>query len=141
MQYAATMAVEHALGIAGGAGSVAKAGGGILVELRPFEAVGLSRHQLFISRQAIDSCALRLGRITEIDPALNSRTLRHQLLHQVDEGGIEEDEAILGVIDDVDDLIDEQAGVHGVTNTAHARNPIIKLKMAVPLPPPRRHGH
>jgi hypothetical protein len=56
------------------------------------------------------------------------------LLHQIDESGIEEDEAILRVIDDVDDLIDEQAGIYGVANCAHARNAIIEFEMAVAVP-------
>ena len=60
------------------------------------------------------------------------------MLDQIDEGGIEEHEAVFGVIDDVDDLLDEQARVDGVAHRAHAGDAVVQLEMAVAVPGQRR---
>ena len=46
--------------------------------------------------------------------------------------------AILGVVDDVGDLVGEQARIDGVTDRADAGDAVVQLEMAVVVPGERR---
>ena len=58
-------------------------------------------------------------------------------LQQRYEGEVDEDVRILGVVDDVDELLGEQARIDGVQDGAHARHAVVELEMPVAVP---RHG-
>src|SRR5579885_2833224 len=68
------------------------------------------------------------------DPAFDVRAMRLQLLDERDEGEVEEDVAVLGMIDDVDDLLGEEARIDGMADRAHAGDAIIDLEMAKAVP-------
>ncbi len=60
--------------------------------------------------------------------------LRRQLLHQRREAQVEEDDLVLGMVDDVAELIGEEARVDGVADGADAGDAEIELVMAVAVP-------
>ena len=72
------------------------------------------------------------------DEALDGGYPLAQLLEQRHEGQIEEDEAVGRVIDDVGDLVVEQARVDGVAHRADARDAVVELEVPVAVPRQRR---
>ncbi len=64
--------------------------------------------------------------------------LGSKLLGHGDEGEIEEEQLILGVIDDVAQLVVEEARVDGVADRAHPRDAEIELEVPVGVPGQRR---
>ncbi len=67
-------------------------------------------------------------------PALHLRAVRLELGDERRKGEIEEDVFILGVIDDVDDLLGEEPRIDGVADRAHAGDGEIDLEMAEAVP-------
>ena len=55
-------------------------------------------------------------------------------LDQLEEGQVEEHVLVLGMIDDVADLLGEQARIDGVTHGAAARGGVVDLEMAEAVP-------
>ena len=64
----------------------------------------------------------------------NARQLGQQLLDRGQQVEVDEQELVLGVIDDVDDLLGEQARVDGVADRTHAGDAVIQLEMPVAVP-------
>ena len=62
-----------------------------------------------------------------------------ELLDQRQEGQVEEQRGVLGVVGDVGDLLGEQARVDGVADRADAGDGVVELEMAVAVPGQRRH--
>ena len=60
--------------------------------------------------------------------------LRQQLLDGRQQVQVDEEELILGVIDDVDDLLGKEARVDRVADRAHAGNAVVQLEVAVAVP-------
>ena len=67
-------------------------------------------------------------------PAAHALALRRDLLDQREEGQVETDVLVLGVVDDVDDLLGEQARVDGMAHRTHAGHRVVDLEMAEPVP-------
>ena len=55
-------------------------------------------------------------------------------LHQLDEGEVDEQDAVFRVVDDVDDLLREEPRVHRVQHGAHARDAVEELQVAIAVP-------
>jgi hypothetical protein len=130
MQHRRAVAVEHALGFAGGARGVAERAGSLLVELRPVEVVALGRDQIVVER---DRRKRGLGAAEQNDPHVLGQ-LRPQPLDQRDEAGFEEKQPVGGVIEDVDDLFVGQHRVDRVADPADPGNPVVELEVAVGVP-------
>ena len=60
--------------------------------------------------------------------------MRHERLDRAHQRYVVEDGAILGVIEDVRDLVREEADVDGVQHRADHRHRIVELEMAVAVP-------
>ena len=65
---------------------------------------------------------------------LDVRHLRSKLLQDRHERVVDEDHAIRGVVDDVDDLLGEQAHVERVQDRADARHRHVELEVALVVP-------
>ena len=135
VQQRRAMVIEHALGIARGARGVAKRGSRTFIELRPFVSAGLVRDQLLVDQQVGDLAVLGQMRAVGHGHDMAHRLeLRQQLLDRRQEVEVDEEELILGVVDDVDDLLGEEPRVDGVADRAHAGDAVIELEMAVAVP-------
>src|SRR5215471_8224235 len=128
------MAVEGALGLAGGAGGVAERGRSPLIELRPHEIRVLGIDQSLVTRK-LGEAGGRLGALRrhQHNPAV-LRKLRSQPLDQRDEAGVDEEKPVAGVIDDVDDLVVEQPGIDRMANRADTGDAVIELEVAKGVP-------
>ncbi|MCY1374628.1 hypothetical protein D9M69_619810 [compost metagenome] len=68
------------------------------------------------------------------------RELWREAREQLGEAGVEEHVAVFGVVQDVGDLLREQARVHCVQHGLHARDAEVQLDMAVRVPGQRGHA-
>jgi hypothetical protein len=130
MQHGGAMAVERPLRVAGGAGGVAQGRAGPLVELRPVELIAVLSDQLVIDAGHRQRCR----RLAQQYEAAVFGKLRRQALDQRNEARVEKEQAIGGMVDDVDDLVIKQPRVDRVTNGTNARDAVIQLKMAEGIP-------
>ncbi|MHC2407966.1 hypothetical protein ACVJGC_000557 [Bradyrhizobium diazoefficiens] len=127
--------IDHALGISRRPRGIADGGGGFFVELRPGEAgVVLSSEKLLV---AMDVYKLRLRHPLargHHDVSLDRLQLRRDRLDDRQRGAVDEQQAVFGVVDDVDELLGKQPRIDGVQHIAHARRGVEHLEMAVGIP-------
>ena len=71
---------------------------------------------------------------------LHARELVLQLLQQGHEGEVEEEQAVFGVVDDVDDLVGEQPRIDGVIDRADPGDAVPGFQMPPGVPGERRHA-
>ena len=127
------MAVEHALGLAGRSRCVAKPGGRLFIELGELGALGLVREQLFVVVRG-------LGMAGGSGPRSSITTYprRGQLALHLGDGArdrlVQEDEPVVGVIDDVDDLVARQADVDRVQDRPDRRHGEVELEVPMVVP-------
>ena len=132
------MAVEHALGLAGGSGRVAEGGCRALVEPGPGKVVVGLLHQLLVAvkgaarRQARRGHVLGVGHHDHGGGAVAEPG--DQPLDQRDEGEVDEQDTVLGMVDDVGDLPVEEPRVDGVDHGTHAGDGEVELVVAVAVP-------
>jgi hypothetical protein len=140
MQDRRAVRIQRAFRIAGRAGRVAQAGGRALVELRPRIVVALRADQVFIAQQRVDAritwerCAVAQGH-----PGLDARAGARQRGDNRQEGQVEEQHLVVGVVDDVGDLFRVQAGIDRVQHGAGARDAVIQFEVPVAVPGQRGH--
>jgi hypothetical protein len=79
-----------------------------------------------------------VGGIGQHDVALDGRQPLLQPLHQRHEGEVEEEQPVLGVVDDVDDLLVEEPRVDRVIDRADAGDAVPGLEMPPGVPGERR---
>ena len=139
MQHVGAVRIEHALGIAGGAGGVAHAGRGVLVERLPGEvAVGFG--DPFLIGHGIFQRGRRHMRGVGQDHILLDRLkLVGELFQDRHESEIDHHDAIFGVIDDPADLVGEQPRIDGVIDGADAHDAVPGFEMPPCVPRQRRH--
>ena len=93
----------------------------------------------FLVRHRVAQAGLRHVRgVGEDHVALDGRQLVLQLLHQRHEGQVEEHQPVFGVIDDVGDLLGEQARIDGVIDRADAGDAVPGFQMPPGVPGERR---
>ncbi len=139
MQHIRAVRIEHAFRRAGGAGRVAHAGGGILVERAPGE-VAIDLADPFLVRHRVAQAGRRqVGRIGEHDGAFDRRQAAGQLLQERQEAEIGHDRAVFRVVDDPGDLLGKQARVDGVIDRPDAENAVPCFQVAPGVPGERRH--
>ena len=135
MQQGGTVAVEHALGIAGGAAGVTEAGGGVFVELRPGVGAGLGSNQRLVADEVGYARPFRqLVGITQGHPQFDAGAFGLHGGHQRREGGVKAHHAVFGVVDDPGQLLGMQAGVEGVQHPARTADTVVHLQVAVTVP-------
>ena len=139
VQHHRAVGIEHALGLARGARRVAERAGGVLVELGPREGRRHLGQQALVAEQAAH---LAVGRhvlaVRHQHVGLDGLESGGDLLDQRQEGRIEEQRRVLGVVGDVGDLLGEQPRVDGVADGADAGDGVVELEVAVAVPGQRR---
>ncbi len=133
MQHGGAVRIQRPLRIAGRARRVAQAGGGVLVEQRPGVLGALRGQQVFVAQHR-HAGGRHVRAVGHRHPALDVRAMRREALDQRHEGQVEEDVLIIGVVDDVGDLVGEQARIDGVAHRARARHAIVDLQVPVAVP-------
>ncbi len=139
MQHHGAVRIEYALGIAGGARRVAQEGAKVLVQARPGDVRAFARQQGFIAQRA-DRARSRALFVRQHDEGLHRRQLRREALDHGEEVAVEQEDGAFGVVDRVDDLLVEQAGVGGVQNRADPRHGVEQLEMPVGVPGKTGHA-
>ena len=128
------MRIEHALGIAGRAGGVAKAGGGALVECLPLKVGVDFADPVLIGDRVLEPGRGHVRRVGQDDIALDRRQMIGQSLEQRHEGQIRHHHPVLGVVDDPSDLLGKETRVDGVVDRADPGDAIPGFEMAVAVP-------
>ena len=131
------MTVGDALRIAGGAGGVTHGGGAALVGLDPIERGFLRANRLVII--ACCGAGERFGKcgvigVADNEEVLDVRQRARDPAEQRDERCVDDDDAIVGVVDHVGQLLGEQADVQGVEHGAHRRDGQVRLQMLGVVP-------
>ena len=134
VQHRRAVVKERALGIAGGAGRVAKAARRGLVELRPGKLPRQIRDQALVIHQTREPARGHVAGIAQYHYALEGGQLGRQLLQQRQEHGVGEQVAILGMVHDVGDLVREQPRIDRVTDGAAAGDGVVQLEVPVVVP-------
>ncbi|GAA3227457.1 hypothetical protein GCM10020256_38840 [Streptomyces thermocoprophilus] len=130
-----TVAVDHALGVAGRAGGVAHGGGGALVQLGPLVRVGLPGEQLLV----LVDLGVRVREEGAVsgpgdDDVLDRLEVRQQRGEQGQQGAVGDDHAVGGVVDDPRELLGGQAQVEGVEHGAHGGDGEVRLDVLGVVP-------
>ena len=121
--------VEHALRVAGGAARVAERRRGALVDLGPRVLAGAGLVEKLLVG---DGARQRVEVAVAHDHVLaHARQLRRELGQRLDQRAVDEDDAVLGVVDDVDDLLGEQADVQRVQHGAVGGHRHVELEVAL----------
>ncbi len=124
------MAVDHALGIAGGAGGVAHGGGGALVEIGPGELGLFGGEKFFVAEKVVGQA----GRIAHDDDVFDGPKVFRDAGERRIERCVDEDDAVFAVIDDEGELVREQSDVQRVDDGAHRRNGVVGFEMLLGVP-------
>ncbi len=131
--------IDDALGVAGRAGGVADRRRTALVERGPGEIpLILGGDQCFV---AMDVRQLRFRHVAGVghdDVADDTGEARRDRLGDRQRQPVDEQPAILGMIDDVDELFGEQPGIDRVQHGAAARRGVEHLEVSVGVPSQRR---
>ncbi len=134
MQHVRAMRIDDALGISGRARRVAHAGGVVFGDLDPLEIAVDGGDPVFIGDRVLERGLRHVRLVGEDHVALDLRQLVGDLLQQRHEGKVHHHHAIFGVIDDVDDLVREQARIDGVIDRAGAKDAVPGLQMPPGVP-------
>ena len=132
------MRIEHALGMAGGAGGVAEPGGGALVEFLPGEIAVDLGDPVLVGDRVLELGRRHVGGVGENDIALDRRQFVGDRLQERHEGEIDQRHPVFGVVHDPGDLLGEKARIDGVINRASAGDAVPAFEMPVAVPRQRR---
>jgi hypothetical protein len=135
VQVLGAVLVLHPFRIARGAAGVAQPERRVLVDLRPVVPGRLAGDEgLVVHRvRQVGVPVLEPG-FGRNDDALDAGHAALELLEQRQDVGIDDDHLVLGVIDDVLEVVIRQADVQGVQHRAHARGGMVGLQMARAVP-------
>ena len=139
MQHVGAMRIDHAFRVAGGAGGVAHAGRGILVERSPGEIVVDLADPFLIGDRVAQRGGRQMRRVGEHHVALDRDQPVGELLQERQEGEIGHQHARLGMVDDPGDLVGEQARIDGVIDGADPQDAVPGFQMPGGIPGERRH--
>ena len=129
MQGERTVRIHHTLGVAGRAGRVAHRGGAALVRIGEVAAGRRAGDQRVVVEVAV---AHRLG-CADHDRDRHA-DLRLHLFPQRQQGFVDDHRSILGVVDDVGELVGMKAKVQRVQDAAHQRDAEIGLEVRPVIP-------
>ena len=140
MQDGGSVAVQRRLRIARGAAGVAHARGRVLVEARPFVGGRLAADPGLVAHQVGNAAVLRqLVGVAQRHELADGRAARVHGLHQRQEGHVEAQHLVFGVVGDPGDLVGMQARIDGVEHAAGTADAEVQLQVAVAVP--RQRGH
>jgi hypothetical protein len=127
------MRIQHALGLAGGAAGVAQPRRGVFVEAAPLRR-RMRLDQRLVGREAGDSRRGQIGALSQQYHALERRAGLKHGLDQRQKCGVDEENAIFGMVDDIDELRRMQPGVQGMAHgaDAHGRVPHFHMLRGIP---------
>ena len=131
------MRIRDAFRVAGRPRRVAHRGGASFVDLRPREARLLGREQLFVSKDVAGQSTRVAFRRAGHDVRLDGLEVGCDARKQGNEGIVDDDDLVLGVVDDVRQLVREEPQVQRVHHSAHTRNGEIRLEMLLRVPAER----
>ena len=133
MHHQRAVAVEHALGMPGGAGGVTEPGRVVLADGRGREVRQLGLDQLLV----IDG-ALRDGLAVPPDDDVARLHLRAEAFPERPEHVVEDHHRIVGVIDDVRDVLHREPRIERVQDGAAEGDSEVRLQMTAVVPGERR---
>ena len=130
--------VDDALGVARRARGVTHDRGGALVELGPLEAGLLGREEGLVVDRLAEHAASSSGPWTMmcLTVGIWSRTFAKRR----DQRSVDDDDRVLGVVDDEGQLFGEEPDVERVQDGAHARDGEVGLHVRLVVPHERRHA-
>ena len=131
------MAVQHALRITCCSGCVTECAGTVFIDIGPIELIALPFHQCFVAVHILDRCLRHVLGRSHDDPSLHAGALWRNFFDERPEVWIQEYVLVLGVIDDVDNLLGKQSRINRVTNIAGAGARVIGLEMPIVVPSQR----
>jgi hypothetical protein len=140
VQIDGAVAVDHALGVAGGAGGVAHRGGRALVQLRPVVRRRLARDQLLVLVHP-DRGPGQQGAVARAgdDDVLDRLQMRQQRGEEREQGAVGDHDPVGGVPHDPDELLRREAEVEGVEHGAHGGDGEVRLDVLGVVPHQGRH--
>ena len=133
------MRTERALWITGRAACVAHPHRHVLVGRAPREVLVAARDQVLV-KERVGQPPCRLARGVEQHVVLNTRRLRRQLLVKRQQRAVDEDDLVLGVVDDIAQLVGKEADVERVADRTGARHGIVELQVLVVVPGKGAHA-
>ncbi len=131
VQVGRAVAVDDSLGIARGPRRVAHGRGLPLVELGPVVARLLPRQQLLVGQGLPERGGVALAHHHDV---LDRGQLVADPGQQPGDGGVHDDDPVLGVVDDVGELFGEEPQVEGVEDRAHGGDREIGLEVGLVVP-------
>ncbi len=136
VQHHRAVAVEHALGVAGGAGGVAEHRTSVLVELRPGERL-FDGDQLLVAHHPFEAGRRLRGQFDEMPDIAQPRP---QTGDAGGEAAVEQQHLAAGMVDGVHDLLIRQPRIGGVQHRADAGYGEEQFVMTMGVPGQRRHA-
>jgi hypothetical protein len=131
------MRVDHRLGLAGGAAGETDRGGVVLVDPVWFRGL-VSRDQVLVAGVVGE------GGSMSAPSSITTKGLDGESVPQRGKGrgqrGVDEDDLISGVADDIFDDVAVEPHVDGVEYPPRARSPVVELEMTVAVPGEAGHG-
>ena len=134
VQHAGTMGVFHALGVARRTGGITETGRRVFIQLRPVKAPIFGGDQLIIEQDALNLFCNGLVTGAHHDNMADTRNMSAKLGHRRNKGGVDEKHLILGMIDDVDQLLGFQARINRVADIPGTRDGKIDFKVPPVVP-------
>ena len=138
MQHVGTVRIDDAFRIAGRAGRVAHAAGGVFLERRPGEIAIDLGDPVLIGHRVAQARLWHVRGVGQDDVALDGRELVLQLLHERHESRVEKHQPVFGVIGDVGDLFGKEAWIDGVIDRPDAGDAVPCFQMPPGVPGERR---
>ena len=134
VQEQSAVTVDDSLGIARGRGGVAHGGRRVFIELRPrIRFVRRRGEQRFV----VEDVTRFVHDIVQHDDLADRFQLAADGFENGKQRGVDEDDAVLGVVDDVRQLLRSEAQVESVQHAAGAGNRKIQFQMARAVPAQR----
>ena len=133
------MGVQHPLRVPGGAGGVAEAAGGVLVEPAPGRVRRTARDQVLVHEHLRPRAVGAMGLVRQDHHPLDAGGLVQMLQQHGHEGQVGEQHPVAGMAGDPHDLVGMQAGVQGVADRPHAHDAVPGLDVPGGVPAKRRH--
>ena len=142
VQHGRPVRVQRALGVARGPGGVAQRRGCVFVEFGPLHLAVEGADEVLVNH-GVQRGVWQVFRRTQNDNLFQLGAVVDDLLDQGQEHRIDHDDPVFGMVDDVDQLLGEQARVDGVADRTNPRNTVVNLQMAMVVPRQRCHavGH
>ena len=129
--------VSHPLGLSGSARAVAEHHRRTLIEKRPLAVLGLVADQVLVGDRTGQGITCL---VAQNHPGLDSLELVGERSNEGNQVGIDEDHLVLGVVDDVNDLVGKKPQIDRVTHAPGVGGRPVQLMMSLVVPGKRADG-